>query len=143
LSGGDVVSAFMRRHSAPFYFVSRRCVDPRRVAFYDRASTKSQTTNGSRDAARADARRICEVLNWTLVPNGWRETFLDLCSGDSVVRPGLEAALRIADVDTIAAFYLDRFGRGGVAMDRIRELASAYGKSLIVVNANVVLGGEA
>lgn len=118
------------------HFLTHAGGEPRRVAFYDRASTVGQARNALRDAARQDAPLVCAALGWELVG---APPFLDVCPGDQLVRPAFAAAL-LTTANAIAAFDFDRFARGGAEMRKIMMMAGRHRKTLCVVNARLVLG---
>lgn len=104
----------------------------RTVAFYDRASTRQQAKNGSRDAGRYEATRVCQAHGWTLRRDRGEPTFLDVVSGvEAWPRPALARAILEPTVDAIAVLYSDRLAREPHAMASLIDWCAAWRKNVL------------
>lgn len=115
----------------------------RRVAFYDRASSKPQFTNGARMGNCSDAEDIAQAMGWELIPSNTNPNgtgcFLDLCSGIATNphdRKELYKILGNPDIDTIAFIeFPDRWCRGLEAGRKLDLLVKKANKNLVLVQS--------
>ena len=107
------------------------------VAFYDRASTKPQSTNCARLGNCSDALEIADQLEWNLIVSGDERNggvcFLDCCSGDVIDRPVLDHLIKNDEVNTIIMCASDRMARGRNAFDYYVAWARNKNKNLAIL----------
>src|SRR5215471_16059288 len=98
---------------------------------YVRVSTNDQSTASQEHELRA----YCERRGWRQV-----EVFFDQISGAKFVRPGLDAlmaAVRVAKVERVVVFKLDRLGRSLPHLALILAELQQHGVALVATSQGI------